>query len=40
MEGGVHNIRRVIQANGDVLWTNKLIYNVPNYDKKNPMGSH
>ena len=33
VEDSVHNTRRVIQADNDILWTNKLTGNFPDYDK-------
>ena len=33
VEGSVHNIRRVIQANSNVFQTNKLTNNFPDHDE-------
>ena len=40
MEDGVHNTRKVIWANNNVLWTDELTCNFSDYDEQNSMGSH
>ena len=36
----VYNSRRVIQADSDIFWTNKLTGYILDYDEWNPLGSH
>ena len=40
IENSVYNSRRVIQANSDILWTNKLTGYILDYDEWNSLGSH
>ena len=40
VESSIHNTRGVIQANSDVFWIDKLIYNFSDHNEWNPMGSH
>ena len=40
VEDSVHNTRRVIWANGNVLWIDELTSNFSDYDEWNPIRSH
>ena len=40
IEDSVYNSRRVIQADSDIFWTNKLTGYILDYDEWNPLGSH
>ena len=40
VEGSIHNTKRDIQANSNVLWIDKFTSNFLDYDKQNPVGFH
>jgi len=33
VEDGIHYLRKIIQTNHDILWTNELTGNIPDYDE-------
>ena len=40
VEGGVYNTRRVIQANYNIFWTEKLTSHILDYNEQNLVKSH
>jgi len=40
VEGSIHDTRGIIQANGNVLWIDKLICKFSDHDEWNLMESH